>query len=200
MMTRRGGTSYEWSLSSGPDALARLAPEWQALDGTSHLFARYEWHKVLVSHLLPQSPPAYVRVSDGARCVAIIPLFRDEADTPVLGSVDAISSGFHLHAPFFDFPVALDACARAIARALEQYLEEVSHEALVWRRLAPEGNAMRVACALRHPRASLIPWKACPVIDTRRTYDAVIDSISTKLRVNMRRNVRKLQAAGGMRF
>jgi len=194
------GAPYEWRMISSPEAIDDLAGEWRGLDGASQLFARHEWHRAAATHLLRESGPSYVRISEGDRPVAIVPVFQDEAPIPLLGRVEAISSGFNAHVPFFDFPVAANACVGAIAGALEDAMRHLRCDALVWRRLAHDGNALRVARALGGPAASLMPKRVCPFIETRRGYDAVMECISKNLRANLRKASRKLEEGGGVRF
>jgi CelD/BcsL family acetyltransferase involved in cellulose biosynthesis len=194
------GVRYEWRLVEKERGLEEVANAWRSLHDGASLYARYEWHHAVVTRLLPDRAAAYVQVLDGPRIVAIIPLFHDEAATPLLGRVRAASSGFHAHLPFFDFPVARDAPAAAVALALEQALREVPQQALVWRRLAEGGNALAVVRGLSNPRAGVLPWTRCTVIDTARTYDALLESVSKNLRANLRKAARKLQEAGAMRI
>jgi len=195
-----GTVRYEWRLIEAARGVGAVADTWRSLHGDAGLYARFEWHHAVVSHLLPHNVPHYVEILDGPRVVAIVPVFRDAAETPILGKVRAASSGFHSHIGFFDFPVAPGVSWVALAQALQHALAEIPlpHDAVVWRRLDENGNALKVARAFADPRASLLPWMQCTVIDTARSYDAVLESISKNLRANLRKGTRKLQESGAV--
>ncbi len=116
------------------------------------LFARYEWHYAIATHLVDGDSNAwFCRIANAAdQPLAIVPAYTASIYLESFGQLRCLSLGWDAQLVLFDFPLAPDASASAVGATMMQafHAHPYPWQAICWGRAMADSNIARIARTL----------------------------------------------------
>lgn len=177
-------------------SFAGLEAAWEGLRACSpanHVFLSYAWQTTWWSILGPPETLHLILVWDGDDLAAVAPLWRDGRSLRFVGGVDLTD--------YLDCLYQLDA-APVLFEALRHHLAEAGGLDLDLACL-PEGSptiaSLSDFAASGAFRVRVEEVDVCPAVDLRGGWDGYLTGLTKKDRHELRRKLRRLEAAGAVR-
>ena len=173
--------------------LTPLAAEWSALLDRAPEpvpFLHPTWQRVWLEEFAGERELQLYAVRDGEELIGVAPLMRSDGGL--------MFSGDHKICDYMDIVVAPERAGDVLDALLPALAGETWDELALWG--LREGSPVRAALASAVDRAGLAVTQqeeaVAPQIDLAATWDEFVAALSKKDRHELRRKVRKLEAAG----
>ena len=188
---------------SGIAGLKALCEAWKSLHPDAGLFARYEWHEALATHLLDEkSSLDYIHIFDGPHTIAIVPMLSSVAQVPPFGDLRVLNFGLHSHLSLTDFPLASDTHIDIVATLLLKELKAwpTPWEGILWPRILASSNVMKLARAIGGVRVHASSASPCDMLATNLAFSDFLSGLTSNTRKNLRRRTKRAEELGSLHW